>query len=142
MRLCASVLRCPSPNVCGSCRVCPKLRCSRRVCSRLCSFVCRSRRLCAGCRSDLLCTSSDLLQQWLQQLLQEVLLLQDAKAPLPQDPLLQSSQELLQLGLRSDLRRSSCLCSDLCRSGRLRTDLCCSGCLLPLNSADDDDRVT
>ena len=140
MRLCASVLRCPSPNVCGSCRVCPKLRCSRRVCSRLCSFVCRSRRLCAGCRSDLLCTSSDLLQQWLQQLLQEVLLLQDAQAALPQDPLLQSSQELLQLGLLDGL------CPNVCRSGRLRTDLRCSSCLLPLSCADevddDDERVT
>jgi hypothetical protein len=95
--------------------------------------------VCAS-RSDLLCPSSNLLQLWLQQLLQEVLLLQDAKDQVPQDPLLQGSQELLQHGmldrLCSNVRRSSCLRSCL------RPDLCRSSCLLPLSCADEDDRVT
>ncbi len=52
----------------------------------------RSDLLCTSddllCTSDdLLCTSDDLLQHRLQQLLQKVLLLQDAKASLPQDSL-------------------------------------------------------
>ncbi|MCX7394034.1 MAG: hypothetical protein NTW75_07885 [Planctomycetales bacterium] len=45
----------------------------------------RSDLLCTS--DDLLCTSDDLLQHRLQQLLQKVLLLQDAKASLPQDSL-------------------------------------------------------
>ena len=124
------------------CRASPDLCRSRRVRSEL---LCSRRCLCAS-RSELLCSSSDLLQQRLQQRLWSVTLLQDAEVPLPQDPLLQGSQELLQHGLldglRPNLRRSCCLCSDVCRSGRLRTDLCRSGWLLPLNGADDDDRVT
>ena len=101
-------------------------------------LLCRSGRL----RSELLCTGCG-LQQRLQQRLRSVALLQDAEVPLPQDPLLQGSQELLQHGLldglRPDLRRSGWLCPSVRRSGRLRTDLCRSGWLLPLNCADDDD---
>jgi hypothetical protein len=53
------------------------------VVRRSSTLLCRPSSL----RSDLLCTSDDLLQHRLQQLLQKVLLLQDAKASLPQDSL-------------------------------------------------------
>ena len=118
----------------------PLLCRSRCLCSFVCADVCRS-RLCASVRSDLLCSGPDLLQHRLQQRLPQVALLQDAEDQVPQDPLLQGSQELLQHGLLDGLR------PDVRRSGRLRTELCSdvcrSGCLLPLSCPDDeDDRVT
>lgn len=138
MRLCARVLRCSRPELCGSRRLCSELCGPRRLCpdvcgscrvrpdlrrsgGRLCSDLCRSCRcLCSGCH---LCSG-------LQQLLRSQALLQAAQDQVPEDPLLQGSQELLQHGLCSELCRSRCLCSDLCRSGCLRSDLRCSGCRL------------
>lgn len=121
--LCSGHVCRASPDLCRSRRVRSELRCSRRC-------------LCAS-RSELLCTGPDLLQHRLQHRLPQVALLQDAEVPLPQDPLLQGSQELLQHGLldglRPNLRRSGCLCSDVCRSGRLRTDLRRSGWLPQLS---------
>ena len=127
MRLCASVLCRPCPellcsgrvrsDVCRSELLCSRLCCSRSLCSGLCcSRRVRSELLCSGRRSDLLCSGYELLQQRLR----SVALLQDAEVPLPQDPLLQGSQELLQHGLLDGLRpdvrrpglcRSGCLCS-------------------------------
>ena len=131
-------------DLCCSRRVCSELRCPS-LCASLCASLCRSRCPLCSSRSKLLCSSFGLRQQRLQQRLQQlppVALLPDAQDPLPQDPLLQGSQELLQLGLLDGL------CPNVCRSGRLRTDLRCSSCLLPLSCADevddddDDERVT
>ena len=127
-------MRLPSSFVCSSCCVRSELLCSGRLCASLCASLCCPRRL----RSDLLRSGSDLLQHRLQQLLQEVALLQDAKVPLPEDLPAQAEplqgswlrQRLQQL--RSDLRCSSRLCSKLLRSSRLWPDLCRSSCLLPV----------
>ena len=125
LRLRTSFVRRSSPNLCRSGRVRSFVCCSG-LCTSLCSSCCLCSDLCCSCRlrSDLCRSSCDLLQHWLQQLLQEELLLQAAQALhaqdlLPESSLLQGSYKLLPQDLRSFVCRSGCLCSKLCRSCRL-----------------------